>query len=139
MIDKDLMEAKLDIIERDLRFVKENYKGIKPEEVEKDFKGYQALKFSLFEIIEACLDIANHIIAAKRLERIETYSEMFTSLGKNGIISTELAEELSKMARFRNLLVHRYAAVDVERVMEIVNEHLVDVAEYMMEIKKWMG
>ncbi len=87
MIDKDIIEAKFDIIERNLKFIKENYKNKTPEEIDEDYKDYQALKFSLFEIVEACIDIANHIISAKRLERAEEYSKMFLILGKYGIIS----------------------------------------------------
>jgi uncharacterized protein YutE (UPF0331/DUF86 family) len=46
----------------------------------------QAVKYSLLEIAEACIDIANHIIAAKGLERVEEYSKMFDVLAKNKII-----------------------------------------------------
>lgn len=69
MIDKDLIEAKFDIIERNLRFIREFYSEKTAEEIEKDYRDYQALKFSLFEIVEACIDIANHIISSQRFER----------------------------------------------------------------------
>ncbi len=138
MIDRDMIEAKFDIIERNFRFIEENFKGKKAEEIERDYRDYQALKFSLFEMVEACIDIANHIIAAERLERAEEYARMFVVLGKNGIISEKLAENLSKMARFRNLLIHRYGEVNAEYIVEIVNKHLKDVIEFMKYIKKFM-
>ncbi|RLJ02561.1 MAG: hypothetical protein DRP11_02900 [Candidatus Aenigmatarchaeota archaeon] len=138
MIDRDIIEAKFDIIERNLKFIRENYFHMEPEELEKDYRDYQALKFSLFEIVEACIDVANHIIASKRLERVEEYSRMFMVLGKNGIISEELAERLSRMARFRNFLIHRYSEVDAEIVMEIVRKNLDDVIEFMNQIKKFI-
>ena len=138
MIDKDLIEAKFDIIERNLHFIRSYYEGKTAEEIEEDYRDYQALKFSLFEIVEACIDIANHIIAAERFERAEEYSQMFIVLGKNNVISEKLAEKLSNMARFRNLLVHRYGEIKAQRLMEIVKEDLNDIVEFVKEVKEFM-
>lgn len=109
-----------------------------PEEIEASYKDSQALKFSLFEIVEACIDIANHIIAAERFERAEGYAEMFITLGKHGVIQQELAEKLAKMARFRNLLVHRYWEADMRYIMEVVENSLGDVEEFMVRIEEYM-
>lgn len=133
MVDKDLIEAKFDIIERNLSFIRENYSSIKPEELQESYKDYQALKFSMFEMIEACIDIANHIISSERLRRAESYAEMFKILGENKILSKDLAYKLSLMARFRNFLIYRYEKVDVNK---IVDKHLVDVEMFMREIKE---
>ena len=89
-------------------------------------------------MIEACIDIANHVIAAERLERVEEYARMFVVLGKNGIISEELAENLAKMARFRNLLIHRYGEINAEYIVEILDKHLQDIIEFMEKIRKFM-
>ncbi len=131
MIDKDLIEAKFDLIEKNLKFINSYYKDKTPEEIEEDYRDYQALKFSLFEIVEACIDIANHIISAKRFERAEEYATMFSILAKHGVISRELGKKLGNMARFRNFLVHRYNEIDTERIMEIVKEDLKDVVEFV--------
>ena len=137
MIDKDIIEAKFDI-ERNLKFIEEYYKEKSAKEIERDYRDYQALKFSLFEIVEACIDIANHIISAKRFERAEEYSKMFLVLGKNNVISKELAEKLAKMARFRNFLIHRYGDVNAEYLLKIINEDLQDIVNFMKEIKTYM-
>lgn len=50
MIDRDLIEGKFDIIERNLNFIRDNYSDIEPEYLENSYKDYQALKFSLFEM-----------------------------------------------------------------------------------------
>ena len=113
MIDKDLIEAKFDIIERNLHFIRSYYGGKIAEE--------------------------DHIIAAERFERAEEYSQMFIILAKNGVISANLAKKLSNMARFRNLLVHRYGEVKVKRLLEIVKVDLDDVVEFVKEIKKFIG
>jgi uncharacterized protein YutE (UPF0331/DUF86 family) len=135
MIDKDVIEAKFDIIEQNLKFLEE-FKGKSAKELESSYRDLQAVKYSLLEITEACIDIANHIIASLGLERVEEYSKMFEVLVKNKIISQELGQKLAKMAKFRNVLIHRYAIVKTENLVEIINFHLVDVVEFMKEIKK---
>jgi uncharacterized protein YutE (UPF0331/DUF86 family) len=60
---------------------------------------------------EACIDVANHIIASIGFERVEEYSKMFEVLARNKVISGELGEKMARMAKFRNILVHRYGTV----------------------------
>jgi len=136
MVDKDLIEGKFDIIERNLDFIRDNYSDIGPEDLENSYKDYQALKFSLFEMIEACIDIANHIISSERLRRAESYADMFKVLGESKVIPKDLAERLSLMARFRNLLIHRYGTLDSNRIVEIVRDHLTDIEMFMEEIRR---
>jgi len=92
----------------------------------------------MIDKVEACIDIANHIIAAKRFERAEEYSQMFIVLAKNNVISEKLGEKLSNMARFRNLLVHRYGEIKAQRLIEIVKEDLNDVVEFVKEVKEFI-
>lgn len=86
-IDKIIIYGKIDIIERNIRFLRE-YKEKDESEILDSYKDLQAIKYSLFEIIEACIDIASHIISTKGFERAENYAEMFEILDKNNIIKT---------------------------------------------------
>ncbi len=133
MVENEIIEGKIDVIQRNLEFLEE-YKNIDENTFLNSYKDVQAVKYSLLEIIEACLDIASHIISARGFERAESYAEMFDILGRRGIISQELAEKLSDMARFRNLLVHGYGKVDNTRVLEIVKTELSDVEEFVRQI-----
>ena len=135
MIDRDIIEAKFDIIDKNLKFLQE-FKDTSVEELESNYRDLQAVKYSLLEITEACIDIANHIIAAKNFKRVEEYAEMFLVLAENKIIPKKLGEELVKMAKFRNFLIHRYGEVETKYVVEIIKLHLVDVVDFMKEITK---
>ena len=131
--ENDIIEGKIDIIERNLEFLKE-YREIGEDEFLNSYKDVQAVKYSLLEIIEACIDIASHIISAKGFERPESYAEMFEILGRRDIINKGLAEKLAEMARFRNILVHGYAKIDNLRVLEIVKSELKDIEEFIKQI-----
>jgi uncharacterized protein YutE (UPF0331/DUF86 family) len=88
--------------------------------------------------MEACIDIANYIISVKGFRRAEEYSEMFGVLKEERIIGRELAAKLEDMARFRNLLVHRYGEIDNRRVLEIIKHNLKDIEEFEREIEKFI-
>ena len=60
---------------------------------------------------------------------------MFEELGRAGYLFQDLAASLASLARFRNLLVHGYADVDDDRVVEILTgEHLRDLARFRVEL-----
>jgi uncharacterized protein YutE (UPF0331/DUF86 family) len=128
-IDERVIEDKLDTIDRNINFLKE-YRETSPESFKACYKDIQAVKFSLLEIIEASIDIANHIISVKGYRRAGSYSELFLILKEEGVLDEELAERLSDMARFRNLLVHRYGEVDDNRVLEIAKNNIEDVISF---------
>ena len=136
-LEREIFEGKLDIIDRNLRFLEE-FKTLTPEQFLESYKDTQAAKYSLLEIMEACIDIANYIISVKAFRRAEEYSEMFKVLKEEEIIGEELAAKLEDMARFRNLLVHRYGEIDNRRVLEMLKHNLKDIEEFEKEIEKFI-
>ena len=74
----------------------------------------------------------------KGFRRAEEFSEMFKVLKEEEVIGKELATRLEDMARFRNLLVHRYGEVDDKRVLEIIKHNLKDIEEFEKAIEKFI-
>jgi len=66
-LEKEVIEGKFDIIDRNLRFLEE-IKTLSPDQFVESYKDVQAAKYSLLEIMEACIDIANYIISVKGSE-----------------------------------------------------------------------
>ena len=132
MIDKDIINAKFDIIQKDIEFAKE----LAAKEF--DFMEEQAAKYTLLEMAEACIGIASHIIASDGLRRPEEYSELFAVLQEQKIIGENLAKDLSAMAKMRNILVHRYADVDIKRLRDALKNDLGDVEQFMRAIARYM-
>lgn len=132
----DTLKQKLEIIDENIEFLNSEKEGFRPEEAA--FKDIQAVKHSMLEAAEACLDIASHIIASEGFERPKEYSEMFETLEINGVIGEELASDLSEMARFRNFLVHRYDKVDNQRLEEFLEKDIDDIKEFSSEIYSYI-
>jgi uncharacterized protein YutE (UPF0331/DUF86 family) len=137
-IDKAMIQGKIDIIERNLKFLVA-YKQVTQKEFIQSYKDIQAVKYSLLEIIEACIDLASHILVVKNFERAESYAEIFEILAKQKILPVPLASKLADMARFRNLLVHSYGKVDNVRVLEFVKTELKDVKGFIEVVLKYIG
>jgi uncharacterized protein YutE (UPF0331/DUF86 family) len=88
----------------------------------------------LLTAMEAALNICYHI-TAKRLQRVpDDYAQCFLLLGEAGLIPSDLAERLSRMARFRNRLVHLYWDIDYGQVYGLITKDLDDLERFSREI-----
>lgn len=134
-LDRAIIEGELDIIDRNLKFL-QDVQRLTQKKFLASYGDIQATKHSLLEIVEACIDVANYVISVKGFTRAESYSEMFATLGRERVLEVGLAESLQEMAKFRDLLVHRYAEVDNTRVLKIVKHNLNDVREFERQIQK---
>ncbi|MBW2615837.1 MAG: DUF86 domain-containing protein [Deltaproteobacteria bacterium] len=81
---------------------------------------------TLHILIEACIDVAQHIITDEKLREPESYRDTFAILAENGILRPGDLESFENMASFRNLLVHYYESVDDEIVYGIFKQNLSD-------------
>ncbi|MEA3361101.1 MAG: DUF86 domain-containing protein [Thermodesulfobacteriota bacterium] len=91
-------------------------------------------KYNFIVAIEAAIDMGNHIISQNGFRAPEDYADTFNVLGENGVVRKEFVEELRKMARFRNRLVHIYWEVDDKQVYEIARKNLMDFKTFLNSI-----
>ncbi len=94
-------------------------------------------KYNFIVSIEAAIDICNHLISKNGYRVPDDYSDSFRILAEESLLSQDFVEErLVKMARFRNRLVHQYWKIDIETLYEILQNNLVDLEQFIKEIKK---
>ncbi|MHA1742353.1 MAG: type VII toxin-antitoxin system HepT family RNase toxin [Candidatus Thorarchaeota archaeon] len=74
--------------------------------------------------IEALTDIANYVLKRRGFAVPETRAGVFERLCDEGLLDGRWREKLVKMARFRNLLVHEYVAIDLSRVYEFLQSEV---------------
>ncbi len=67
---------------------------------------------------QCCIDIGNHIISVKKASFPKGYGEIFVKLYEIGVIDEETSQKMSRIAGFRNILVHDYLKVDHEIVFD---------------------
>jgi uncharacterized protein YutE (UPF0331/DUF86 family) len=93
-----------------------------------------ATKYRLIVAIEAAVSICTHVASRLAARTPDSYADCFEVLGSAGIVSSDLAQRLGRMARFRNRLVHLYWKVDNEKVWEILRASLGNLEAYMEAI-----
>lgn len=125
MVDRALVLRKLASLEEYRRQIQE-YAAIPLEVYRSDWKAQRIIERTLQMMIELCVDIASHIVSDDGLRTPETYADTFRVLGEVGILSPDQTAVMDKMAKFRNIVVHQYEAVDAEIVVLVLRKHLND-------------
>jgi len=86
--------------------------------------------------VEACLDLAQHIISYQGFREPLDNKDCFQVLYEEGITSQSLADRLKKMTQFRNVVVHDYIKIDPEIVFAIIQKDLGDITAFIKAIKE---
>lgn len=129
MVDADVFDRRLERLEQavtDLRQVASNDLA--------RFVGDRALQAQAERwtqvAVEACVDLAHHVIADHGWATPATYRDAFRILGDHGVIEPALAVRMAGWAGLRNILVHLYLDVDHARLHEVLTTELDDLVEY---------
>ena len=101
-----------------------------------DKKTQRYVERTLHLAIECCLDIGNHLISDQNWREPLSNKDVFTVLEENGVISSVLLPSLSKMAQFRNILVHDYAKIEPDIIYSILKNNVTDLQKFIKEIDK---
>jgi len=68
--------------------------------------------------IEVIVDIGQHILSEIFQTKGETYEEVILKLGEVKVVEKNFTKENAPMARFRNLLIHDYVKVNLNKVYQ---------------------
>ncbi len=106
------------------------YRSISLADLKADRDKRNMVLHALLVSIQASIDIANHLVAANSTRRPETYRESFAILCDEGLIPEDLADQLSDLAGFRNVLVHVYWRLNLDEVYGVLQEDLPTVNRF---------
>lgn len=133
MVDRDLILRKLSDLETYLGQLA-SYRGLDVEDYRSDWKTQRIVERTLHLAIETCMDVADHVVADRRLRVPETGAETFEVLAEAQIITTDLAASLGRMVGFRNILVHDYARLDPFLVINALREDWRDLERFRLVV-----
>lgn len=115
------------------------YATLPDDEFFADERNLYTVEHLLLVAIEAAATLCNHILA-KTAKRVPvSYAECFEGLQLVHKLDADLTPKLIQMARFRNLLVHRYWDVDGTRVLAYARHNLGDFEAYLRAIGEIVG
>ncbi|AKB26869.1 hypothetical protein MSSIT_0150 [Methanosarcina siciliae T4/M] len=114
----------------------ERYQAISLKDLKRDRDKRNMVLHAMLVSIQAAIDVAAGLIVKEGLGKPTTYREAFEILGQAGLIPEELAEELSDLAGFRNVLVHIYWQLDLDQVYGVLQNDLKTLKSFLQEVKK---
>jgi uncharacterized protein YutE (UPF0331/DUF86 family) len=140
MIDKILVEEKINLITRDLERLK-IFSSSTFDEIAGDYIKYGAVKNFLMEIIGRAIDINQHLIS--ELPKLEdnipkSYSETFLYIGNINILPKEFAKKIAQSAGFRNAIVHGYNNLDKFIVYKTIGDAIRQYSDYCRYVLKFL-
>lgn len=135
MLDKKSVTSRIRYIEESLTQLKE-YRNLGFEEFCDDRRTMHAALYELQTCLEAMTDIAAHIIGALGLKKPTARSGAFRLLSEAHILNEDLSERLAQAVGLRNIIVHGYLEVGLERVFDAIQNQLGDIEEFCAAIKE---
>jgi uncharacterized protein YutE (UPF0331/DUF86 family) len=117
----------------------QTYAALPNDEFFADERNLLAVMHLLLISIEAAAALCTHLAAKTAEHAPDSYADCFEWLRAEGKVDDELAARLIQMARFRNLLVHRYWDVDPTRVLAYARQNLGDFEAYLRAISGIIG
>lgn len=88
--------------------------------------------------IQAAIDIGQYILSEKGVAPARDYADVFGQLAEIGVLPVSFAGRMAAMARFRNVLVHLYVEVDLDRVYGYIQKDLGDFETFASHIAAYL-
>ena len=89
-----------------------------------------AIRYHIIVLAEALGTVCMHVAREDLKQEPLSYSECFSLLDEEGI-TDEVAQELVKIVRLRNLLTHRYWVIDDKQVYESIKNDFKGVDSFL--------
>jgi len=137
LVDKSLALRKISELQTYLGQIRE-FAGITLQDYKSDWKTQRIVERTLQMIIEACVDLAHHIISDEGMRTPTSYADAFKVLAENRVIDSNLLVTMDRMAKFRNVVVHQYEEVDAEIVIAILRKRLPDLEQYISAVLTYL-
>ena len=88
--------------------------------------------------LEALLDLGRHILAKGFAIAATEYKSIALELGRVGILDANEVKALSRMAGYRNRMVHFYHEVGDEELYQICTAHLGEIEDILARLEHWL-
>jgi uncharacterized protein YutE (UPF0331/DUF86 family) len=132
MTDPGLLAKRLAFIETCIRELRSL---ARPDALDSDVRERRFVEHTLQIAIQACQDIASHIVSDERLGEPRTNQELMDLLVAAGWLDPELGRRLRQAIGFRNVVVHGYASVDLDIMRDVLARGLSDLASFVAVVR----
>lgn len=138
-ISKQLVLEKITLSKEHLIEAREILYSMTDKEILKSKPYLHTLERYLQLIVDAVLDINNHLIKELDLEPAKDLKSTFNILADNQVLDKDFAQKISNVVGLRNLIVHQYEKVDNNKFLNDFRKHNSDFDEYFRQITSYLN
>ena len=136
-MDKTVVQQKLLSLQRCIQRISEKTPE-QAEVLEGNFDLQDILVLNLQRAVQISTDIATYVLA-ETSSIPSTMAEAFLMLHQEGVLSQEVAKNMSRSVGLRNVAVHEYTNLDWEIVHAVALHHLIDFIRFGEEVYGWVN
>lgn len=137
MVDAEVVADKLRYINAYTNDLKQ-IRGMPKTEYVEDIIVQRAVERTFMNLIQSCIDLAQHIRASEGLSPSGTAKNEIESLGNAGILSHDVQGQMEEAVGFRNILAHRYGDVNHGVVYAVLHDDLHWFDQFQQEVAQWL-
>lgn len=90
------------------------------DELRRNLSLHNDMLFSLLTVCQLVIDVAAEL-AGRRGDRYDDYVGAVRTLSHDPLFAADLVRDLERLPGFRNVLIHEYVALDMNRVIEALD------------------
>ncbi|MEW6276119.1 MAG: DUF86 domain-containing protein [Bacillota bacterium] len=128
VIDRETIQKKLAELEKYVtELTKHQYYTV--EDLRKDLGKQWMVSHGLQLAIQVILDVGNHILSDRGINA-EDYTDVIDKMGEHSILPPKFAKRIRGMAGFRNVIIHGYSVLDLNKLHSVLKDSLADFLEF---------
>ncbi len=97
----------------------------------------RGVKYTFVTLIEACIDLAQHVCSAQGWGPPADNGDAMDVLGRHGVLTAGLSDSMRKAVGFRDVLVHEYVEVSDEIVQSRLGD-LRDLERFIEQVAAFL-
>ena len=137
MVDADLVASKLAELADRIARVRVHARPA-PDDLRADRDALELVSFNLMLAVQACADIAGHLIADEGWPPARNLVESFQRLEQHGVLEPAVAHQMQKAVGLRNVVAHGYGHVDIDMVHAAATDGVADLDAFARQVSAWV-
>ena len=109
------------------------------ERFTREFRTQLVVERIVSQLVDLAAAVNAHVLAVETGTSPTDLRRSFVAAADTGLIEHDLAERLAPSAGLRNILVHAYLDLDVERLVAAVPLATDQYGEYVRQVARWVA
>jgi len=136
IVDRELLAERAAVVGRHLDRVARHLPE-DPAELRPDTAATDTVILHLWQAVQVVIDLAVSTCVRLGVGSPPTYADAFRRLADAQIIQRDLADQLARAAGFRNLVVHAYGRLDLQRVHATAVAGPADLRAFLVALRDY--